>query len=147
MLILAAANPGTLRADSVDDVVAAQMSKRHIPGVSIAVIQGGAIVKAKGYGVMDVTSRYVVTPDTLFQAGSVSKPVTAMGALALVDAGKLSLDSDINSVLKSWHVPENEFTKEKKVLSTYCCTVSRFLSCRAYDEDLRAGSLHEAGLL
>lgn len=122
MLILAAANPGTLRADSVDDVVAAQMSKRHIPGVSIAVIQGGAIVKAKGYGVMDVTSRYVVTPDTLFQAGSVSKPVTAMGALALVDAGKLSLDSDINSVLKSWHVPENEFTKEKKV------TLRRLLS-------------------
>jgi len=122
VLTLAAAKPGSLRADPVDDAVAAQMSKRHIPGASIAVIQGGAIVKAKGYGVTDVASRDLVTPDTLFQAGSVSKPVTAMGALALVDAGKLSLDSDINSVLKSWHVPENEFTKEKKV------TLRRLLS-------------------
>jgi len=56
-----------------------------------------------------------VTPKTLFQAGSISKPVAAAGMLALVQEGKLSLDEDVNQKLKTWKVPENEFTKEQKV--------------------------------
>jgi len=111
-----------LRADPVDDAVAAQMARRHIPGLSLAVIKGGSLVRVQGYGLADLASQQPVTPDTLFLAGSVSKPVTAMGALALVDSGKLSLDADINATLKSWHVPENEFTKEQKV------TLRRLLS-------------------
>jgi len=55
------------------------------------------------------------TPKTLFQAGSISKPVAAAGMLALVQQGKLSLDEDVNLKLKSWKVPENEFTREQKV--------------------------------
>jgi len=56
-----------------------------------------------------------VTTKTLFQAGSISKPVAATGMLALVQQGKLSLDEDVNVKLKTWRVPENEFTKEQKV--------------------------------
>jgi CubicO group peptidase (beta-lactamase class C family) len=56
-----------------------------------------------------------VTPSTLFQAGSISKPVSAAGALRLVEQGKLELDRDVNASLVTWKVPENEFTKEKKV--------------------------------
>jgi CubicO group peptidase (beta-lactamase class C family) len=52
------------------------------------------------------------TTETLFQAGSISKPVAATAALHLVEAGTLSLDEDVNHKLKSWHVPENEFTRE-----------------------------------
>jgi len=111
-----------LRGDSIDDAVVAQMVRRHIPGVSIAVVQGGAIVKAKGYGVKDLGNRDPVTSATLFLAGSVSKPVSAMGALALVETGKMSLDADINTELKTWHLPENEFTKSNKV------TLRRLLS-------------------
>ncbi len=55
------------------------------------------------------------TPKTLFQAGSISKPVAAAAMLALVQEGKLSLDEDVNQKLKNWRVPENEFTKEQKV--------------------------------
>ena len=63
-----------------------------------------------------------MTTDTLFQAGSVSRSVAALGALSLVEAGKLSLDADVNGTLKSWHVPENEFTKGNPV------TLRRLLS-------------------
>ena len=122
LLTMATAPGGPLRADPIDDAVAAQMARRHIPGVSIAIIQGGEVIRAKGYGAADLSSGAPVTPETLFQAGSVSKPVTAMGALALVDAGRLSLDADINTELRSWHVPENGFTGGSKV------TLRRLLS-------------------
>jgi CubicO group peptidase (beta-lactamase class C family) len=111
-----------LRADVLDDTITTLIAKRHIPGLSLAIIQNGAIVKAKGYGIVEVGSTIPVTTDTLFQAGSVSKSVAAVGALALVDAGRLSLDSDVNGALKTWHVPDNAFTKENKV------TLRRLLS-------------------
>jgi CubicO group peptidase (beta-lactamase class C family) len=85
------------------------------PGLSIAVIEGGRLAWARGYGVIDSTSRRPVTPYTLFQAASISKPLTALGALALVQSGKLDLDQDVNKYLKSWKVPENEFTLAHKV--------------------------------
>jgi CubicO group peptidase (beta-lactamase class C family) len=56
-----------------------------------------------------------VTPKTLFLAGSISKPVTAIGALALVDQGKLSLNGAINTALKTWKIPESEDTAQHEV--------------------------------
>jgi len=112
----------SLRADPVDEVIAKEMAKHHIPGLSLAIIQDGKIVKAQGYGVIEAGRPERVTVDTLFQAGSVSKSVTALGVLSLVESGKLSLDADVNGALKSWHVPENEFTKVEKV------TLRRLLS-------------------
>jgi CubicO group peptidase (beta-lactamase class C family) len=85
------------------------------PGLSIAVIENYQIVWTKAYGVTDVGSNKPVTTKTLFQAGSISKPVAATGALFLVEKGKLSLDEDVNLKLKTWKVPENEFTKTEKV--------------------------------
>ena len=87
----------------------------RIPGLSIAVIDNFEIAWAKAYGVTDAGSNTPVTVRTLFQAGSISKPVAATGALSLVEAGKLSLDQDVNQALKTWKVPENEFTKTEKV--------------------------------
>ena len=91
------------------------MAKYNIPGLSIAVIDNYKIVWAKGFGVTAPGGTDPVTTTTLFQAGSISKPVAATGALWLVEHGKLSLDEDVNSRLKSWKVPENEFTKTEKV--------------------------------
>ena len=85
------------------------------PGLSVAVIEGYKIVWAKGYGTTELRGTTPVTTETLFQAGSISKPVAATGMLALVEEGKLSLDEDVNVKLKTWKVPENEFTKEQKV--------------------------------
>jgi len=69
---------------------------------------------AKGYGVTYVGGR-AVTPETIFQAGSVSKPVAALAALRLVEQGRLSLDTDVNKYLESWKVPSNEFTQHAPV--------------------------------
>lgn len=95
--------------------LADRMQHYKVPGVSIAVINNGAIEWTRGYGVKAAGTDDRVTTSTLFQAASISKPVTAMGALRLVQEGKLNLDEDVNKELTSWKVPENEFTKEKKV--------------------------------
>jgi len=91
------------------------MDKFDVPGLSIAVIDNFQIVWVKAYGVIGADSKTPVTPKTLFQAGSISKPVTAAAALSMVEAGKLSLDQNVNDQLKSWKVPDNEFTQTQKV--------------------------------
>jgi CubicO group peptidase (beta-lactamase class C family) len=90
------------------------MAALHVPGVSVAVIQDGKIAWARGFGVTRLGGP-PVTENTLFQAGSISKPVTAMAVMHLVQSGRLDLDADVNSYLKTWKVPENEFTARKKV--------------------------------
>ena len=97
------------------------MMRLDVPGVSVAVIDKGGLLWAKCYGVKQVGGE-PLTANTLFQAGSVSKPVVAMAALSLVAEGTLDLDMDVNRYLTSWHVPENEFTGEEKV------TLRRLLS-------------------
>jgi CubicO group peptidase (beta-lactamase class C family)/predicted transcriptional regulator YdeE len=87
----------------------------NVPGLSIAVIENYKIVDTKAYGVIAPGSTTPVTTKTLFQAGSISKPVAATAALYLVEHSQLSLDEDVNVKLKSWKVPENEFTKTDKV--------------------------------
>jgi CubicO group peptidase (beta-lactamase class C family) len=92
------------------------------PGVSVAVMHNGKIEWAKGYGVVRAGTTESVDSATLFQAASISKPVAAVTALKLVEKGRLTLDADINTVLKSWKVPDNSFTATEKV------TLRRLLS-------------------
>jgi CubicO group peptidase (beta-lactamase class C family) len=91
-----------------------RMAALHVPGVSIAVIHDGKIEWAKGYGVVSVGGA-PVTPETLFQAASISKPVTAMAVMHLIQTGKLNLDTDVNQYLKSWKVPANSLTEKTSV--------------------------------
>jgi CubicO group peptidase (beta-lactamase class C family) len=94
----------------------AELMKTYaVPGLSLVVIESYKIVDTKAYGVIEPGSKIPVTPKTSFQAGSISKPVAAAGALSLVEQGKLALDEDVNQKLKTWKVPENEFTKTEKV--------------------------------
>jgi CubicO group peptidase (beta-lactamase class C family) len=94
--------------------LADRMAALHVPGLSIAVIHDGKIEWARGFGVTRIGGA-AVTADTLFQAASISKPVTAMAVLHLVEAGKLNLDADVNQYLKTWKVPANSFTEKTKV--------------------------------
>lgn len=87
----------------------ARMAALHVPGVAIAVIKGGKVEWSRGFGVTRQGGE-PVTADTLFQAGSVSKPVAAMAALAVVQDGRLSLDTDVNKTLKSWRLPDSPLT-------------------------------------
>ncbi len=93
-----------------------------IPGVSVAVFDNFHTVWMKTYGVREAGSALPVTLDTTFQAGSISKPVTALAVMHYVQAGKLSLDENVNDKLRSWKVPDNEFTAREKV------TLRRLLS-------------------
>ncbi len=91
------------------------MKLYNAPGLSVAVIRKYKLAWAKAYGVTDPGGQTPVTTKTLFQAGSISKPVATSAMLKMVEQGKLSLDEDVNLKLTEWKVPENEFTKEQKV--------------------------------
>ncbi len=93
-----------------------------VPGVSVAVIRDFQIDYVEVHGVASRSTQEPVTASTLFQAASISKPVSAVAALRFVQEGKLALDTDINDYLTSWQVPENEFTASEKV------TLRRLLS-------------------
>jgi CubicO group peptidase (beta-lactamase class C family) len=95
--------------------LAERMANHRVPGVSIAVIDGGRVAWARGFGVKDAGGADPVTPATLFQAASISKPVSATAMLRLVERGTLDLDTDVNRYLTSWKVPENRFTATEKV--------------------------------
>lgn len=92
-----------------------RMAHYRVPGVSVAVIENFEVAWAKGYGVADAGVGTPVSEDTLFQAASISKPVTAAAAMRLVDRGQLTLSTNANSVLRTWKIPENEFTREQSV--------------------------------
>ena len=91
-----------------------RMNDLKVPCVSIAVIHQGKIEWARGFGVRSVGGP-PVTADTMFQAGSISKPLAAMAALRLVQQGKLSLDNDVNTYLTSWKLPSDPITAGKPI--------------------------------
>ena len=94
--------------------LAERMKELNVPGVSIAVIHNGTIEWARGFGVRN-SAGAPVNAETLFQAGSISKPVAAMAALRLVQDGRLSLDTDINTHLKSWKFPSDPVAEGKPI--------------------------------
>jgi CubicO group peptidase (beta-lactamase class C family) len=105
--------------------LAERLAHYRVPGASVAVIAGGRVAWARGVGVKSAGAAGAadsVTPATLFQAASISKPVTATAALRLVDQGTLALDADANRYLRTWKVPAGPLTASQKV------TVRRLLS-------------------
>ena len=86
-----------------------------VPGFAIAVIDNFEIAWVKSYGVADVVTGDPVKADTLFQAASISKPVAAMASMKAVQDALFGLDDDVNKILKSWRVPDNEFTRLRPV--------------------------------
>lgn len=104
--VLAMALVNTARADQIDDIVNAQLERQHIPGVSVAVLKDGKVVKAKGYGLANVELGTPATADTVYQIGSVSKQFIAAGVLMLRKQGKLDLDDAlvkfIDDVPEAW---------------------------------------------
>ncbi len=91
------------------------MKKIGVPGASIAVIKDFDIQWSRGYGVADVTTGAKTTPDTLFQAASISKPITAMAVLKAVQDGRFTLDQNVNELLTSWKIPASEATARQPV--------------------------------
>lgn len=86
-------------ADSVDDYVRSQLASRRLPGVALAVVKDGRLVKAAGYGVASLELNVPVSPETVFEIGSISKQFAANAILLLVEDGKLKLDDPVSSYL------------------------------------------------
>jgi CubicO group peptidase (beta-lactamase class C family) len=99
-----------------------RMAAYGVPGVGVAVVKDGKLLWARSYGVVETAVQKSVANDTLFLAGSISKPVAALGALTLVKNKKIGLDDDVNSRLKSWQVPDSPLASDEKV------TLRRLLS-------------------
>ncbi len=92
-----------------------RMRHYNIPGASLAVIVDGRLAWAKGYGVLAADGEKPVDEETLFQAASISKPVTALATIRLSQQNRIDLDADVNTLLSSWKLPENEFTRQSPV--------------------------------
>ncbi len=108
------------------------MKLYRVPGVSIAIIDQFKIDWTKTYGAVENGKNTPITGNTVFQAGSISKPVAAAAALSLVQQGKLTLDEDVNKTLATWKVPENEFTQKEKVTLRRLLTHSAGLTVHGF---------------
>lgn len=105
-----------IKGDSIQKFsIQERMEFHKVPGVSIAVVENGKIKWAKGYGFANTDTGTKVDENTLFQAGSISKPLAALSALKLYENDSLELNKDVNYYLKNWQIPEDKFTKTKKV--------------------------------
>lgn len=109
--------PSVVREADKDKIYSLEDRKAfyNVPGVSIALIENGVITAAKGYGVTDSASGQPITTETMFQVASVSKTVTAVGVLKLVEMRSLDIDKNINEYLTTWKVPESSLTLVEKV--------------------------------
>lgn len=100
-LALGAAPPRAqpAQADQVDGYIEAEMRKQHIPGLSLAVVQAGKVVKTKGYGLANIELNVHATPSTVYQLQSITKSFVACGIMLLAEDGKLGLDDKITNYL------------------------------------------------
>ena len=87
------------QADGIDKLIKARMKERRIPGLSLAVIRNGKIIKAKGYGLANVELNVPATPETVYRLASTSKLFIATGIMILVEEGKVSLDDSVSKYL------------------------------------------------
>lgn len=83
---------GAVRADSADDYLESEMSRRHIPGLSVAVMQDGKVVKSQGYGQASMELSTPATASTVYQVGSLTKQFTVAAILRLAQDGKINVD-------------------------------------------------------
>ncbi len=89
------------QADSIDFHVTAVMKEEAVPGSSLLIIKDGKILKATSYGIANLEHKVPAKFETVYELASVSKPITAMAVMQLVEQGKISLDSSIASYIDS----------------------------------------------
>lgn len=100
----------------IDRLMQDYMKENRAPGASLAITENGRLVYARGFGYADVATREVIQPESLFRIASVSKPITAVAILQLVDEGKLELDTEVFSILDDYepHLGPNASLDERQ---------------------------------
>ncbi|WP_084605172.1 serine hydrolase domain-containing protein [Desulfonatronum thioautotrophicum] len=103
------AREGFLEPEELEITMFRLMDKWQVHGVAVALIDSGEVVWEEGYGWADMDAWLPALPDTVFQAASISKAVSAAVALRLVQDGLLDLDEPVSGYLTRWQLPESEF--------------------------------------
>jgi CubicO group peptidase (beta-lactamase class C family) len=109
-----------------------RMKFHNVKGLSIAIIENNKISWAKGYGWADEEEKRPVTPETLFEPGSISKSLNAVGILKLAQDKELDLNTDINTYLRSWKFPYDSLSKGKKITLTHILSHHAGLSVHGF---------------
>ena len=99
-LVIVFSTSNRAQTDPVDDFIRAEMRQQRIPGMSIAVIKDGVVVKAAGYGYADVERKIPSTPDTVYKIGSLTKQFIAAGVMRLVEQGRVALDAPVTEFIR-----------------------------------------------
>jgi len=86
--------------DKVERFITKEMEKRHVPGFSVAIVQGKEIVWAKGFGYSNLEREIPASPETVYRVASVSKPVIATGLLQWMERGRFHLDDPVNDLME-----------------------------------------------
>ncbi|HHP7239308.1 serine hydrolase domain-containing protein, partial [Longibacter sp.] len=104
-----AAPPDTTMADRMNAVVPELLDRFQVPGAAVAVIRGGEVVHARGYGLADAEAHVPMADQAVLNVASVVKPVTAWGVMALVEEGRIQLDAPVNRYLKRMQITSDEY--------------------------------------
>src|SRR5690349_17503934 len=91
--------------NAIDAYIEQQMRRLHIPGVSLAIVEGDQIVHLRGFGQARPSGK-VLTPQTPFFIGSLTKSITALAVMQLVEAGKVELDAPVQRYLPWFHIAD-----------------------------------------
>lgn len=118
--------------DERPNTIAERMAKYKVKGMSIAVIHDYKIAWAKGYGWADEGEKRPVTAETLFEPGSISKTLNALGILKLAQEKKVDLHADINTYLSSWKFPYDSLSKGKKITLAHLLSHTGGLSTHGF---------------
>lgn len=109
-----------------------RMAHHKVPGLTMAVVNNYKIEWVKAYGVADTETKTPVTPETVFQAASISKSINGVGVLRLVQEGKLNLNADINMYIKTWKFPYDSISKGKQITTTNLLSHTAGLSVHGF---------------
>jgi CubicO group peptidase (beta-lactamase class C family) len=118
--------------DAPPSTIAERMTKYKVKGLSIAVIQDYKIAWAKGYGWADEAEKRPMTTETLFEPGSISKTLNALGILKLAQDKKVDLYTDVNTYLRSWKFPYDSLSKGKKITLAHLLSHTGGLSTHGF---------------
>ena len=113
------------RADEVNSYLESRMRQLHIPGLAVAVVRDGKVVKSKGYGLANVELAVPVTEETVFEIGSITKQFTAAAVMMLVEEGRIALDDPIGKHLSG--VPEAWSAVTVRHLLTHSSGIQNYL--------------------
>ncbi len=104
-LLLLLLTVSAVQADSLDKFIVEQMKQRNLPGLSVAVLRDGKVIRASGYGLANLELQTPATKDTVYEIGSISKQMAAEAVMLLVEDGKINLDDSIRKYLPA-NAPE-----------------------------------------